>query len=174
MQGGTAYGDMMQSDVALNPGNSGGPLVNSMGQVVGVNAAILGETYRGISFSIPSKVARRVAASLISEGQVSRGWLGVRMEDLAENERFDAEGNVVPGVSVMGFPRSLPSPAKQAGVAINDIIIEFQSQPVMNQIELMKLIGETEVGCPAKIAVLRSNQRLEFNIVLGKREIEVR
>ena len=74
----------------------------------------------------------------------------------------------------MGFPQSLPSPAKQAGVAIDDIIIEFESQPVMNQIELMKLIGETEVGSPATIAVLRSNQRLEFNIVLGKREIEVR
>ena len=108
VRGGTAYGDMMQSDVALNPGNSGGPLVNSMGEVVGVNAAILGETYRGISFSIPSKVAQRVAASLIADGQVSRGWLGVRMEDLAENERFDAAGNRLPGVRVKGFPHESP------------------------------------------------------------------
>jgi serine protease Do len=174
VRGGTAYGDMMQSDVALNPGNSGGPLVNSMGEVVGVNAAILGETYRGISFSIPSKVAQRVAASLIADGQVARGWLGVRMEDLAENERFDAAGNRLPGVRVKGFPMSFPSPAQRAGVAINDVIIEFQSQPVMNQIELMKLIGETEVGSPARIVVLRDDQRLEFDVVLGKRETGIR
>ncbi|MCA9133681.1 MAG: trypsin-like peptidase domain-containing protein [Planctomycetales bacterium] len=174
VRGGTAYGDMMQSDVALNPGNSGGPLSNSLGQVVGVNAAILGETYRGVSFSIPSKVARRVAAALIEQGEVPRGWLGVAMEDLAENERFDPHGVLQPGVRVKGFPRHAPSPAKQAGIAIDDIIVEFQQQAVMNQVELRKLIGETEVGSSAQLTVLRENQRLTFEVVIARRQMDPR
>ncbi len=172
LQGGTAYGDMMQSDVALNPGNSGGPLVNSLGQVVGVNAAILGETYHGVSFSIPSKVAQRVAAELIAKGEVARGWLGVSLEDLADKERFDLEGNIVPGVRVKGFP-SL-SPARQAGVQVEDVIVEFQHQPILNRTDLMRLIGETDIGASAQVAVLRQSQRLEFEVVIGRRDSDVR
>ena len=172
--GGTAYGDMMQSDVALNPGNSGGPLLNSKGEVVGVNAAILGETYHGVSFSIPSKIARRVAEELIAQGEVSRGWLGVMMEDLRDDERFDADGKLVPGVRVKGFPPNIPSPARKAGLQFGDVIIEFQQQPVMNQVELMKLIGETPVGSQAQIAVLRNNQRREFTVTIAKRVHEQR
>lgn len=172
IQGGTAYGDMMQSDVALNPGNSGGPLVNSMGQVIGVNAAILGETYHGVSFSIPSKVAERVARELIAKGEVDRGWLGVRLEDLADRDRFDTHGNVVPGVRVKEFP-SL-SPARRAGVQEEDVIVEFQHQPVLNRTDLMRLIGETEIGAIAQLAVLRRSQRLEFEVVIGKRDSDLR
>ncbi len=170
VQGGTAYGDMMQSDVALNPGNSGGPLVNSMGEVVGVNAAILGETYHGISFSIPSKVAQRVAGELIAQGEVSRGWLGVMMEDLTDDERFDANGNLVPGVRVKGFPLKLPSPAKDAGLEAGDIIVEFQSKTVMSQVELMQTIGETQVGSNAQIVVRRQDKKRRFEVLIGKRE----
>lgn len=171
VRGVTAYGDMMQSDVALNPGNSGGPLVNSLGEVVGVNAAILGETYRGVSFSIPSKVARRVAAALMEQGEVARGWLGVKMEDLADDERFDSQGNALPGVRIAHFPSGLPSPARQAGLEVGDIIIEFANEPVMNHIELQRLIGETEVGSTAQIAVLRQEKRMEYSVVLGKRDL---
>ncbi len=172
--GGTAYGDMMQSDVALNPGNSGGPLLNSMGEVVGVNAAILGETYHGVSFSIPSKIARRVSEELIAKGEVARGWLGVSMEDLADAERFDSHGHLVPGVRIKGFPTKLPSPARQAGLKAEDVIVEFQRQPVMNQVELMKMIGETSIGSQAQIIVLRNAQRQEFTVVIGRRELESR
>lgn len=172
LQGGTAYGDMMQSDVALNPGNSGGPLVNSMGQVIGVNAAILGETYHGVSFSIPSKVAARVAGELIAKGEVDRGWLGVSLEDLADKERFDVDGHALPGVRVKGFP-SL-SPARQAGVQLEDVIVEFQHQPILNRRDLMRLIGETDIGASAQLAVLRRSQRLEFEVVIGKRDSDLR
>ena len=169
--GGTAYGDMMQSDVALNPGNSGGPLLNSMGEVVGVNAAILGETYHGVSFSIPSNVARRVAQELIAAGEVARGWLGVAMEDLSDAQRFDAQGKLQPGVRVSGFPADLPSPAREAGIQIADIIVEFQQRPVMSQVELMKMIGEATVGSKVPIAVLRDDQRVELTVEIGKRQL---
>jgi S1-C subfamily serine protease len=169
VKGDAAYGDLMQSDVAVNPGNSGGPLVNSMGQVVGVNAAILGESYRGISFSIPSRVAKRVAASLIESGEVSRGWLGVRMEELSHAERFGENGEANPGVRISGFPNG-ESPAKQGGLRVGDVIVEFEKKPIFSQSELMKIIGECDARSTVSIVVLRSGDRQEFSIVLGKRD----
>ncbi|HAC91480.1 MAG TPA: serine protease [Planctomycetaceae bacterium] len=167
------YGDLMQSDVAVNPGNSGGPLVNSVGQVVGVNAAILGESYRGISFAIPSRVAKRVAEHLIQSGEVPRGWLGVRMDELAYDQRYGSDGQIQPGVRVVGFPDNEPSPARQAGLEVGDIFVEFQDKPVLSQTELMKLIGETEVGSPTRIVVLRNGQKQSFAVTLGKRNVKL-
>jgi S1-C subfamily serine protease len=169
----TAYGDLMQSDVALNPGNSGGPLVNSMGDVIGVNAAILGETYRGISFSIPSKVAKRVAQQLVSAGEVARGWLGVSMDDLDDDQRFNSEGRVQAGVAVMGFPRSGDSPAKDAGIEIGDVILSFNGKPVMNQRELMRFIGEADAGAIVTLEVRRGGDAISMQVTLGKRAREI-
>ena len=165
----TAYGDLMQSDVALNPGNSGGPLVNSMGDVIGVNAAILGETYRGISFSIPSKVAQRVAQQLIAEGEVARGWLGVAMRELEDDMRFDKEGRIQPGVIVNGFAGEGESPAREAGLEIGDIILSFDSQPVKNQVDLMRLIGEADAGAVVPIEIRRGEETLALQVKLGRR-----
>lgn len=162
-----AYGDLMQSDVAVNPGNSGGPLVNAMGEVVGVNAAILGESYRGISFSIPSKVAKRVADSLILSGEVVRGWLGVRMGELSYEQRYNEDGTINAGVRVVDFAD--PSPAKEAGLLPGDLIVEFQSKEVFNQSSLMNMIGACDAGSQVKILVQRGEQTLELMVTLGKR-----
>ncbi len=176
VKAGTAYGDLMQSDVALNPGNSGGPLVNSKGEIIGVNAAILGETYRGISFSIPSKVAKRVAQQLVTAGEVARGWLGVSMRELDDEQRFNSEGRVQAGVAVIGFPRSGDSPAQDAGIKIGDIILSFNSKPVMNQTELMRFIGEADAGTVLPIEVRRGDNVISLEVTLGKRarEMDVR
>lgn len=165
------YGDLMQSDVAVNPGNSGGPLVNAMGQVVGVNAAILGESYRGISFSIPSKVAKRVAESLIQSGEVVRGWLGVRMEELNFDNRYNEDGSINPGVRIVGFAE--PSPAQDAGLMVGDIIVQFQSKPVTSQPMLMNLIGQCDAGVNASITVKRDDDLIDFMVTLGKRNIKL-
>jgi serine protease Do len=167
----TAYGDLMQSDVALNPGNSGGPLVNSMGDVIGVNAAILGETYRGISFSIPSKVAMRVAQQLVSAGEVARGWLGVLMKDLDDEQRFNSEGRVQPGVMVIGFGTG-DSPARDSGIEIGDVILDFDGRPVMNQSELMRFIGEADAGSTVPVEVRRGEERIALSVTLGKRSLK--
>lgn len=166
-----AYGDLMQSDVAVNPGNSGGPLVNAMGQVVGVNAAILGESYRGISFSIPSKVAKRVAQSLIQTGEVVRGWLGVRMEELSYADRYSADGSINPGVRIIGFAD--PSPARDAGLQAGDVIVEFQSKPVTSQSGLMNMIGQCDAGSTADLTVKRDGETVQFKVTLGKRNNKI-
>ncbi len=166
----TAYGDLMQSDVALNPGNSGGPLVNSMGQVVGVNAAILGETYRGISFSIPSKVAKNIAKQLVDVGEVQRGWLGVKMSELDDDQRFDVDGRVQPGVVVVGFPKTGSSPAKDAGLKVGDVITSFNGKQVMNQSELMRFIGESDIGVDVPVIVRRGKSAITIGVKLGKRD----
>lgn len=169
IRGGNPYGDLMQSDVALNPGNSGGPLVNSSGEVIGVNAAIIGETYHGVSFSIPSKVAQRVASHLMAGSVVPRGWLGVEMEDLPVNERYAADGKAIPGVLIKRFPVDGPSPARDAGLATGDLIVEFAGQPVLSRIDLMRMISETEVGSRLEVVVLRNRARAAFEVVIGQR-----
>ncbi len=169
----TAYGDLMQSDVALNPGNSGGPLVNSMGNIIGVNAAILGETYRGISFSIPSKVARRVAEQLVAAGEVARGWLGVSMRELDDDQRFDGDGRVQPGVIVAGFAGGGDSPARDAGIEAGDIILRFDNVPVMNQSELMRLIGEADAGATVPMEIRRGQETIAVSVKLGRRARQI-
>src|SRR5690606_6488902 len=82
---GTPYQDFLQTDAAVNPGNSGGPLVNAQGNVVGVNTAIVGDAYQGISFAVPSNVAREVYERLRGDGEVRRGWLGVALDSITED-----------------------------------------------------------------------------------------
>ena len=155
-----AYGDLMQSDVALNPGNSGGPLVNSMGQVVGVNAAILGDTFQGVSFSIPSDVAKQVAEQLIESGSVPRGWLGVSLGELTQREKFDDEGNRNYGVRVLAFPEG-SSPAKRAGLRVGDVIVSFEGTPVDDTASLIRMIGGSLSGAEVKMEIERRVPKLE-------------
>lgn len=165
--GSTAYGDMMQSDVVLHPGNSGGPLVNAKGEVVGMNAAILGEAFQGISFAIPSKVARRVAQEIIQSGEVQRPWLGVSLKDLDPKERYGARGKLQRGVRVVGF---LPiSPAREAGLEIGDVIIRFEGQDAFSLPLLQQMIAESSVGATVKVEVLRDGAPQVINVVLAKR-----
>ncbi|MCA9126128.1 MAG: trypsin-like peptidase domain-containing protein [Planctomycetales bacterium] len=166
---GIAYRDLMQSDVVLYPGNSGGPLVNSSGEVVGVNSAILGESFQGISFSIPSRVAQKIAEALVEHGEVERGWLGVALADLPESDRHDESGTVLPGVLVGEIPREMPSPARDAGIQAGDIIVSFDAQPVMSQAELMRFIAEAGAGTVVEIGIIRDDAEMSFSVPLKKR-----
>lgn len=164
----TPYSDLMQSDVALNRGNSGGPLVDSQGDVVGVNAAILGDTFRGVSFSIPSHVAQRVARELIEKGGVERGWLGVQLADLVDEARFNEDGTPKSGVRVNWFPPV--SPAKKAGIMIGDIITTFNGDEVFSVSQLIRSIGESTAGSTIEIGVSRKGIPMSFDVVLARRD----
>lgn len=170
IHGSTPYGDLMQSDVALNPGNSGGPLVNSLGQVVGVNAAILGDTFRGISFSIPSKVAQQVAMHLMHEGQVPRGWLGVQLEDLSASERFLEDGTPRIGIRVLRLLMEEHSPAGKAGIKAGDLLLSYEGIEVTSTTTLIRMIGESRVGHSVAIEVQRGESRLSFQVELQRRD----
>lgn len=156
------YGDLMQSDVAVNPGNSGGPLVNARGELIGVNTAILGESYRGVSFSIPSNVARRVYESILRDGVVQRGWIGVRISNIVSDDSTLAQQ-----VVVSGFSDPRPSPAEQAGIQSGDAILSIAGNAVRSSRDVAVIVETLTPGDTYIIRVLRNNKVKDIEIVVG-------
>lgn len=167
----TQYQDFMQSDVAVNPGNSGGPLVNARGHLIGINTAIVGDTYRGVSFSIPSNVAKQVYNQLRSNGRVERGWLGVKLEDV--NYELVAEKNPLLRGAMVDYLIDSDSPAAVAGLSSGDHIRSVNGEPIENMAHLMRVIGSTMVGSTVKIQVEREGHSLELPVILGARPNEL-
>lgn len=167
---GTSYQDFMQSDVAVNPGNSGGPLVDGRGRLVGINTAIVGETYRGVSFSIPSNVARRVFQRLRDTGTFERGWLGV---ELAKVPDGIIPTGLSPGHGAM-VSRLVDSaaPAAIAGLATGDIIVAFEGDQVSDQGALMRMVGNWPAGQTAMLDVLRNGAHQAIAVEIGSRPVE--
>jgi S1-C subfamily serine protease len=166
----TQYQDFMQSDVAVNPGNSGGPLVDARGTLVGINTAIVGDTYQGVSFSIPSKVAQQVYERLRDTGRVDRGWLGVGLMDVPDDQLVGDDPRIR-GALVRHVTNG-QSPAATAGLRTGDVIIEVDQTPVHDIGHLMRLIGGSLSGSTVTLDVIRSGERLELSVVLGIRPIE--
>ena len=154
-----SYVPFIQTDVAVNPGNSGGPLLNTQGQVVGINSQIYSRSggYQGVSFAIPINTAMQVARQIESQGYVSRGWLGVSIQnvtqDLARSFGLDRpRGALVANVLE-------DSPAAKAGIEPGDIILEFNGQSVSSSSALPPIVGETPVGSRVPVLVLRDGKR---------------
>jgi len=156
------YQDFMQSDAAINPGNSGGPLVNSSGQLIGINTAIVGDTFRGVSFSIPSNIVREVYGRLKTSGRFVRGWLGLSLEELISTDS-NRNGAVVS--SLVGAD----SPGAKAGILPGDIIRKIADEEIRNVGHLMRLAASMEIGSQAKLEIERSGKVLLVDIVVGKR-----
>jgi serine protease Do len=162
------YVPFIQTDVAINPGNSGGPLFNLDGEVVGVNAQIYSETgaYMGLSFAIPIETAMNVADQLRTKGKVSRGWLGVLIQDVTRElaESFDMDhprGALVSQV--------LPdSPAEDAGMKTGDIILTFNGKEVARSAQLPPIVGASPIDKPAKVGILRDGRHKTITIRLGE------
>lgn len=168
---GTVYQDFMQTDAAVNPGNSGGPLVDEQGRVIGINTAIVGQTYQGISFAVPSNVARNIYHKLKKSGRVSRGWLGVEMQELTEQKATELGLTKTSGVLVVDLPEfpGLPSPARHAGIQPGDVLISWNGKKVDSTWTLRRHVGETDAGTKAKVIVLRNGEQLQFEVAVGKR-----
>ena len=147
------YQDFLQTDAAVNPGNSGGPLVDMKGKVVGINTAIVGNAYRGISFAIPSKLAKDITQHLIKNGAVPRGWLGAGVEQLNGflAERLGLENTQ--GVLVVTIAAG--SPADKAGLKPGDVIQQWNEQPINTPHDLRLAAGQTKIGSTAKLRIIR-------------------
>ena len=168
------YQDFLQTDAAVNPGNSGGPLVDVYGRVVGVNTAIVGDAYQGISFAIPSSVAQEVYQRLKESGRVARGWLGVRLGelDLETAQRMklpDRQGALVDSVVQES---DWPSPALAAGMQPGDVILVWNHQPVKDNSELIRMVAMTEIGAQVPVVVQRKGNRMELSVEVAEKPAE--
>ncbi len=160
------FDNFLQTDASINPGNSGGPLLNMAGEVVGINTAIIASG-QGIGFAIPSSMASQITEQLKSGKKVSRGWIGVTIQNLDENSAKalgldKAEGaligNVMPG-----------EPADLGGIKAGDVIIAVNGKPVSDSSELLRAIAAEKPNSKAKVTVLRNGDKKELTITLGER-----
>lgn len=151
-QSGRLIDNVIQTDAALNPGNSGGPLINSRGEVVGVNTAVIVGA-QGICFAVPINTAKFVAGEIIRRGRIRRASLGIAGQDLREGR----------GVVVVGLEPH--TPAWKAGVAPGDVIVRYDGAPVAGIDDLHRLLTENHIGRETSLEVVRGRQRLDITIV---------
>ena len=167
----TRYDDFIQTDASINQGNSGGPLFDLEGNVIGINTAIIAPGSSGsigIGFAIPSNPASKVIKQLINYGETKRGWLGVRIQEvtkeIADVEKLEnPEGALVASVSIN-------SPADKAGIRAGDIILEFDGKKVDTMRKLPKLVAETEVGKKVTLKIWRDRKLISKKVLLGRLE----
>jgi serine protease Do len=149
------YQEYLQTDAAVNPGNSGGPLVNIEGQVVGINAAIFGSAYQGISFAIPSSLAREKYDELKANGRIERAWLGILPLDVPEEIREQYDLDLGEGVYVATVEED--APAGRVGLRPGDVILKWNDHVATDPTLLSRAIAATEIGSTAKLVVMRRN-----------------
>jgi serine protease Do len=161
------YDDFIQTDASINPGNSGGPLVNLEGEVIGINTAIIASG-QGIGFAIPINMAREVALQLQEKGHVTRGQLGVTIQDITpelaksfglKDTRGALIAQVVPG-----------SPAEEGGIRQGDVIVEFDGKPVADSQGLPRVVATTAVGKTVVVKVLREGKEVNLRVKVGEME----
>ncbi len=166
-QGTSAYQDFLQTDAAINPGNSGGPLVDVSGKIVGINTAIVGRSYQGVSFSIPTSIAKDVYGRLRESGRVVRGYLGVELQDLNEELAEKLGTQTLEGALVARVASR--TPAQKAGLQVGDIVVEWDGQPIHDATELSMLVGKTPVGKTVTLKILRSGELQDVTLEVEER-----
>ncbi|MXQ08699.1 Do family serine endopeptidase [Alphaproteobacteria bacterium GH1-50] len=164
-----SYDDFIQTDAAINRGNSGGPLFNMDGEVIGVNTAILSPNGGsiGIGFAMSSRVAENVIAQLRDYGETRRGWLGVRIQDVTDDLADGLGLAEARGALVTDVPEG---PAMDAGMEAGDVILSFDGHDVQDTRELVRRVGNTEIGKEVRVLVFRNGETETLRITLGRRE----
>lgn len=161
------YEDFIQTDAAINPGNSGGPLVNLDGEVVGINTAIFSRSggYMGVGFAIPSNLALAVAQQLIDDGEVTRGYLGIVIQQLTRDlaESFDIQ----PAQGILVAQVSKDSPAEKAGLRQGDVIISYRGKPVKEVGSFRNRVSLTPPGSREQLVILRNGKRKTLTVTIG-------
>lgn len=174
---GSPYQEYLQTDVAVNPGNSGGPLVDLAGKVVGINAAIVGQSYRGISFAIPTSLARDTYERLLKDGWIDRGYLGIDPEPVPElvRERYGLDY----GQGVYVYTVNPPGgPASKAGIRRGDVILRWNDHEATDPTLLSRAIASTGIGSEATVVVKRLERgelvELVLKAVVGRSPLSIR
>src|SRR5947207_3259593 len=163
-QSGRLIDNIIQTDAALNPGNSGGPLVNSAGEVIGVNTAMI-RPAQGICFAIASNTARLVAGWLIRDGRIRRSYIGVAGQNVPLHRRVIRFYNLPLETGVLVVSVENASPAKRAGLREGDVIVAFNERPIGTIHELHKVLVSEQIGVLAKLLVIRHTEKLELSIM---------
>jgi S1-C subfamily serine protease len=163
-QSGRLIDNIIQTDAALNPGNSGGPLVNSAGEVIGVNTAMI-RPAQGICFAIASNTAKFVAGWLIKEGKIRRSYVGVAGQNVPIHRRIVRFYNLPRETGVLVVSVEKGSPAEQAGLREGDVIVAFNAQPIGSIHELHKMLMGDQIGIAGKLLIIRHTEKLELPIL---------
>jgi len=166
------YQDFLQTDAAVNPGNSGGPLVDVRGRVVGINTAIVGQSFQGISFAIPSHVAQEIFEKIRAHGNVARGWLGVRLETEPRRQIGDPAVPSPAGALVAGVLED--SPAAAMGLVVGDVVVKWNETPIETARDLGVAVAGSDVGSRATLEYLRDGQSQTAQVVVGRRPESIR
>lgn len=163
------FENFIQTDAAINPGNSGGALIDSSGYLLGINTAIYSRTggSLGIGFAIPVTTVKTVMESIITTGQVVRGWIGVEPQDITPElaESFGLEKKT--GAIIAGVLRN--GPADKAGMRPGDILVAVEGKPVTDTTEMLNLIAQLKPGASARMTLLRKSEETVVDIIVGKR-----
>jgi S1-C subfamily serine protease len=170
-QSGRLIDNIIQTDAALNPGNSGGPLVNSAGEVVGVNTAMI-RPAQGICFAIASNTAKLVAGWLIRDGRIRRGYIGVAGQNVPIHRRIVRFYGLPLETGVLVVSVEKNSPAELAGLREGDLIVLFNDHPVGSVHHLHKVLVGEQIGVTAKLIVIRHTEKLELPILPAESRTE--
>ena len=166
-----SYDDYIQTDASINRGNSGGPLFDMKGNVVGINTAIFSQSGGsvGIGFAVSSNLAKQVTDQLKEYGRTKRGWLGVLIQEVSKEIADSLEMDSAKGALVSSATKG--GPAQKAGVKTGDVILKFNDIEIINMKELPKVVAGTPVGKSVPLVILRNGKKITLNVVLGELEL---
>src|SRR5437667_3166776 len=163
------FEDFIQTDAAVNPGNSGGALVDATGNLIGINSAIFSQSggSQGIGFAIPVTIARNVLEQIIRDGEVTRGWLGIEPQEITPELATAFAINDANGVLIRSVMKS--GPADRAGMQARDVVLEIDGKPTHDVASLLSRIAALTPGSQARLRVLREKKPVELEVTVGKR-----
>jgi serine protease Do len=170
----TQYEDFIQTDAAINPGNSGGALVNTRGELVGINTAIFSQSggYQGVGFAVPTSMGQPIYDSLVKNGKVVRGYLGIGIQDLNQDLAKSFGVTHTKGALVTDVKED--SPADHGGLHQGDVITSYQGSPVEDAVGLQRLVTKTTVGSKVPMKVMRDSHEKELTVTIGEQPGEVK
>ena len=165
----STFEDYIQTDAAINPGNSGGALVDSSGNLVGINTAIYSRTggSLGIGFAIPVSLARKVLEQIVSSGEVTRGWVGVEIQEITQDLALSFGLQSTDGALISGVLRG--SPAEKAGIRPGDILVELDGRAVVGAREMLEMVAELAPGQKTLFKLRRSGGEVDLPVEIGRR-----